>query len=109
MKELFIGLLVIVGLFAIGFLMTGIDLAQYEFWAPKYQNAQRKVYEETKSYRDGNRRDFERLYVSYMSQQDPASKEAILSVAKSEADGVDPAIVPQNLKDLLCNQLKDCM
>ncbi len=109
MKTILTGLSIIAAFLIVGFLCTGLDLAQFNFWAPKFENAKRNVYEQTKSYRDGSRRDFENLYTQYLAQPDPASKAAVLSVAKERADGVDPAIVPQNLKDLLCTQLKDCM
>ena len=102
-------LVVLVGLFIVGNLMTGLDLAQYRFWGPKIENAHRAVYEETKSYRDGSRRDFENLYVAYTTATTPEDKTAVLSVAKERADGVNPESVPDNLKQLLCNQLKDCM
>lgn len=109
MKATAIFLGVVIFLSALGFALTSWDLFNLSFWGPKYENAKRGVYEQTKSYRDGSRRDFENLYVEYMAQPDPASKSAVLSVAKERADGVNPEIVPQNLKDLLCNQLKDCM
>lgn len=45
---------VMVVAYGIGFLATGGDLFIYRFWAPKQETARRKVYEQTKSYRQGS-------------------------------------------------------
>ena len=105
MKEIFLGLLLIVGLFALGFVLTGVDLAQYNFWAPKYEAAHRNVYEETKSYQDGSRSDFDHYYVAYQTASDPASKQAILSVLRGRVNQLSPQrqaeIVPPEVQQLL--------
>jgi hypothetical protein len=105
MKELFFGDLIIVGLLVLGFVLTGADLASYQFWGPKYEAAHRKVYEETKSYQDGSRKDFENLFVSYQTASDPVSKQAILSVLKDRVDLLSPErkaeIVPAEVQQLI--------
>lgn len=41
-------------LYAVGFLVTGGDLAMYRYFAPKQEAARREVYENTKSFKTGS-------------------------------------------------------
>ena len=101
MKEfgIFIALVVILGAF--GFALTSWDLFNYNFWAPKYENARRGVYEETKSYRDGSRRDFDNLYLAYKGAKSDDEKAAVLSVLRERAASAPAEVVPTEVYQLL--------
>jgi hypothetical protein len=105
MKAFFLGILILALFLGLGFVLQGVDLAQYNFWAPKYEAAHRNVYEETKSYQDGSRSDFEQYYVAYQTASDPASKQAILSVIRDRASLLSPQkkaeIIPPAVQQLI--------
>ena len=86
-----------------GFVLNYTGLVSYQFFGPKYEAARRNVFEETKSYRDGLRRDFDNLYIQYETEKDPDAKAAVLSVIKHRAYGVDPDFLPDNIRNLLRN------
>lgn len=83
------------------FAVGAIGFGSYWFWAPKQEAVRREVFEQTKSYRDGLRRDFDNLFLQYETEKDPDAKAAILSVIRHRADGVDPDFVPDNIHNLL--------
>ncbi len=101
MKETFIFVGVIILILITGFLLTGANLASYQFWGPKLENAHRTVYEETKSYRDGSRRDFDNLYLAYKSAKSDDEKTAILSVMRERASSAPEDVVPTEVNQLL--------
>ncbi len=88
---------------ALGFAFTAVDFASYRFWAPKQENVRREVYENTKSYRDGLRRDFDNLYLQYVSAKTVDEKDAVLSVIRHRASGVDPSFLPTEIANLIRN------
>jgi len=47
------------------FIITGIMLLHYRFFAPKFENAQRKVYENSQSYVHGKLQDLAKYYEEY--------------------------------------------
>jgi hypothetical protein len=94
----------IVGVFLFGLLMFGLQelgVMNYRFFGPQIENAHRAVFEETKSYRDGSRRDFMNLYLSYQSAGMDA-KPAIKSVMCDRANGLAPDVIPVEVKSI-CN------
>ena len=96
--------LVLAGLLAIAvfsFAVSAIGFGNYWFWAPKTEQVRREVFENTKSYRDGLRRDFDNLYLSYETEKDPDAKAAVLSVIRHRAAGVDHDFLPDNIRNLL--------
>ena len=77
------------------------SLENYKFFGPKFEDARRNVFEETKSYQDGLRRDFDNLYLQYEEAKDPDEKSAILSVIRHRAEGVNPDFLPTSIRNLL--------
>jgi hypothetical protein len=89
---------------AIGLVLFGLQygsLQNYKFFAPKYEDARREVFENTKSFRDGSARDFENLLISYLSANTEEGKQAILSVIRQRAYGVPQEQLPLEIKNLL--------
>ena len=76
MKTVLIWLLGIVLLFAALFGLQYLGLVNYEFFAPKYQNAQREVFENTQSFTEGKRQDLIKYYHEWLNS-DKQGKEAL--------------------------------
>jgi hypothetical protein len=92
------GVLVLVVFLAIGARVFGI--ADTKVFGVVDQNAQREVYENTKAYRDGVRRDMDELSLAYVKAT-PEEKPAILAVLRHRAEGVPPELMPSEVKRLL--------
>lgn len=101
MKEISIVIGAIFGLIIIGFLLDITGLYEFKFIAPKYEDARRQVFENTKSYRDGTQRDFDNLYLSYEAAKTPEEKSAILGVIRHRAEGTPQDLVPADIVQLL--------
>ena len=99
------GFFVLIGcllmLAVVSFGISAIGFGNYWFWAPKSEQVRREVFENTKSYRDGLRRDFDNLYLSYETEKDPDAKAAIKAVIRHRAEGVDPSFLPDNISSLI--------
>ena len=87
--------IVVGGLFALlvlggvlGFFGTAMDFASFKFWAPKYENAKREVFEETQSYVEGKRQDLSRYHHEWVMAKDPADKKAIEAVVRQQFSNV---------------------
>ena len=88
MKEFFI---IIGGLLLFGLLIFGLQAADYGsllFWKPKYENANRQIFENTKSFRDGSSRDLDNLRLQYLEAQDENTKAVIKDTMRQRALGV---------------------
>lgn len=82
-------LILMIGIYGLGFLATGGDLAIYRFWAPKQANAQRVVFENTQSYVQGKQEYISRLRYQYQSAEPGPSKDALRTLILSESANVD--------------------
>lgn len=80
-------------LYALGFLITGGDLAIYSFWAPKQANAERQVFEHTQSYYDGKIQNLNQLCFAE-SQASGAQKTALAGEIRNEATTIDESRLP---------------
>lgn len=76
MKTVLIWLLGVVLLFAALFGLQYLGLVNYKFFAPKYQNAQREVFENTQSFTEGKRQDLIKYYHEWLNS-DKQGKEAL--------------------------------
>ena len=76
MKTVLIWLLGIILLFASLFGLQYLGLVNYKFFAPKYQNVQREVFENTQSFTEGKRQDLIKYYHEWFSS-DKQGKEAL--------------------------------
>lgn len=87
-------------LFVIGFIATGGDLITYKFWAPKRADAERQVYEHTKSYRQGS---IQRLgtLCTQLPGDDPSHRAMVNDVIAQEFAEWSTADVPDHLKSCL--------
>lgn len=91
------GLLFLVVIFALGFIFTGEDLISYMFFAPKYANVQREVFQNTQSFVQGKAEYLGKLRYQYLMADGP-QKEALKSLILSEASTVDMNKMPPNIQ-----------
>lgn len=88
----------------LGILLFGLPalgLFNLQFWAPKYQDAKRNVFENTNSYVRGNQRDMENLFLAYKVEKDLEAKAAILDTLRHRVNGLPAEQVPQHITQLL--------
>ena len=92
MKDVFkaIGALfgVFITVYIIGFFITGGNLAIYKFWAPKFEDARREVFEQTQSYVQGKNTYISRLRLQYEAAEGN-QKEALRRTILAEAETID--------------------
>ena len=91
MPRVFLALLVaMIGMYGLGFVATGGDLAIYQFWAPKMENAKRQVFENTQSYVQGKVEYIGRLRYQYLAAEPGSAQQASLRMLiLSEASTID--------------------
>jgi len=93
------GMFVLIG--ALGITIRFCSVADTKYVEPVAESARRDVYENTKSYRDGTKRDLEELYLSYVQAKTPEDKAAILSVMQHRAESAPPDVIPPAVQALL--------
>lgn len=88
-------MLVVVVCFGVGLL----NLGAYEFFAPRYENARRHAFEQTRSFNAGMVQQLEDMRFQYESA-DPAHRAALASIILHEAAGynLDDVDVPSDLR-----------
>lgn len=109
MKEFgkwFIGvIIVLIVMFAIGFLIQGGDFFLYKFFAPKQENVRREVFENTKSYREGVSKDISMVQMEYVQCKDVDGKRAIGKIILDRYADYDLTKLPDGLQTFM-NELK---
>ena len=97
-KNVFIGLGVIVGLLALTWVIQGNNFFLYQTFAPKMAEVRRDVYEETHSYRQGMIQNMHNLQTDYV-QAEPGHRGGLASVILLRAgDIADPESYPADVQ-----------
>lgn len=96
----------LLGIAALGFYISGVDLAMYKFFAPKYEAARRNVFEQSKAYRQGNVQELMAEYRRYLSAS-PEHKAAIASMVRHQFADFDRSAIQDNVE--LLAFLNRCM
>lgn len=65
-----------------------LGLANYKFFAPKYQNAQREVFENTQSFTEGKRQDLIKYYHEWLNS-DKDGKSALKELVIDDFSNYD--------------------
>ena len=81
-KGIAIGVACFVGLLAVMFAFGVVELEFFRFFAPRRQNIQREVFENTKSYTQGKIQDLAKYFDEYQKAKISEDKDAIASVVK---------------------------
>lgn len=84
MKAVFGVIGTIVALVLLVFVMEYAGLANFAFFAPRYQNAERKVFENSQSYVEGKRQDLSCYRLQYMRDTTAVDRAAIRSVVNEQ-------------------------
>jgi len=88
--------LAIIVLIALAFGMGLLNLQSYKFFAPKYENVRREVFENTQSYVEGKRQEALKYYKEYNSTTDEQERKAIeMVVVQSFANFDDSLLAPE--------------
>ena len=72
------------------------SLAMYKFFAPQWEGARTDVYRNTKSYIEGNIRDFRKLKREY-DEADDSQKTTLKTIILQRSDEVDIEKMPQDI------------
>jgi hypothetical protein len=65
------------------------------------QRVETENFEQSVAYREGTRRDFEELRLSYTRAKSQDEKDAVLSLMRHRAAGCPPELVPEEIKRIL--------
>lgn len=104
MRAIFITIVCVIGFIALMFLLQLGGLVNYKFFATKYENARREVYEETKSYNDGVVRELQNFMIEYYTH-DEVGKQALKSVILHRAADYPTERLPKDVQRFI-NKLK---
>ena len=95
-RAVFIGLVCLFALLAIGWIVEGNEFALYKFFAPKREEVRRQVFENTKSYSQGTIQELESFSIAY-STADKAGKQNICSIVRHRMADFPEERVPGHL------------
>lgn len=95
-----IGCLLVVALFA--FVIRGVSVGNYAFWAPIEQNVRRDVFENTNSYNRGKIQELSKYRIEYIRSETREEKDAISGVIRIQfADYPAERIEDRQLRSFL--------
>ena len=85
---------------AMGWLVQGNDFFMYKFWAPKYEDVKRDVFENTKSYREGKVQELRNYQMQYV-QATPEHKAALRKIILHQIADFPEENLPTDLRVFL--------
>jgi hypothetical protein len=75
---------------------TALGFWHYKFWAPKFEDARRDVFENTRSYNQGKLQELSKYAYEYKTTNDPEAKSAIaFTIRHKFADYDDQNLSPE--------------
>lgn len=80
-------LIAFVVVYVLGFFILGGNFALYRFWAPRFRDVQRQVFEQTQSHVQGKNTYISRLRLQYETTEDH-QREALRRLILSEAETI---------------------
>jgi hypothetical protein len=98
-------ILSLVCVFALSFAGHSIGLFNLKFWAPKYEEAKREVFEETQSFTHGKIGHINRLRLEYESTESEGRKKALRTMILNEVSVLEEENLPSELRSFI-NRLK---
>jgi len=104
MRKIAIGILIVVVLMSFGWISQGNNLAMFKFFAPKYEEARRETFEQSKAYNQGMIQELQNMQFEYV-KADQAHKDALASIILHRAADYDEDKLPQDLR-VFIQQLK---
>lgn len=104
MKQIIAGVvLFIVAILALAWIVQGNDFFMYKYFAPKYEQTRRQVFEQTRSFNQGMVQELENMQLEYLKTTDLNAKAAMASIILHRASGynLNDPIVPGDLRDFI--------
>ena len=102
MKIAGIGLAALIGMLALVWLIQGNDFFMYKFFAPKYENVRREVFENTQSYVESKRQDLVKYRLEYMRAKTDEEKAALkFTIVQEFANFDETKLLSPELRDFL--------
>jgi hypothetical protein len=102
MRPILIGFAVLLTLFALGWVIQGNDFFMYQFFAPKYENVRREVFENTQSYVESKRQDLVKYRLEYMRAKTDEEKAALkFTIVQEFANFDEVKLTSPELRDFL--------
>lgn len=101
MKKFLVGIGSIILIFSCIFALKYAGVLSYSFFAPKYEDARRTVFENTQSFIEGKKQELIKYRLEYMRSEDAAEKEALRITIISSMANVDRSKLPMDLQQFL--------
>ncbi len=91
-------------LFGLGWIIQGNDFFMFNFFAPKYEQARRETFEQSKAYNEGMAQELRRMQLEFV-RANPEQKQAIASLILHQFAGYEDGNLPSDLKSFM-DQIK---
>lgn len=99
--------LIVVGVIVLatglGFYIHAVSVADKATIGRVEQRVETESFEQSVAYREGTRRDFEELRLSYTRAKSDDERQAVLSLMRHRAAGCPPELVPEEIKRILAD------
>lgn len=95
----------VVLMIGLGFAFSGADFFLYKTFAPKYEQARRETFEQSKAYNQGMIQELQNMQFQYV-QAKPEQKEALAFIILHRAADFDENQLPADLK-IFINKLRN--
>jgi hypothetical protein len=89
--------LVLLGLYALAFVITGFDFTLRKFWAPKEEQLRYDTQKESKAFRDGTITELYSNKVEYLAEKDEVVKAGLRSRMLHVFSTIDKSKLPDDL------------
>lgn len=90
----------IVCLFMVIWVIQGNDFFMYKFFAPKYEQARRETFEQSKAYNEGMKQELQNMMFEYIKAK-PEHKDALASIVLHRTADYDLEKLPDDLRDFI--------
>jgi len=100
MKYAVTGIGIFSGLIALVWLLQSNDFFMYKEFAPKYEQARRETFEQSKSYRQGMVQELETFRAQYITAT-PAQQDALASIILHRCADFDESAMPSDLREFV--------
>lgn len=105
LKAISLTLAIIILLIGLTWLIQGNDFFMFKFWAPKYEDVKREVFENTKSYNQGMIQELQNMQFEYI-KADSSQKVGLAGIILHRVSDFDEEKLPCDLRSFI-NQLKE--
>ena len=92
-RYVFAGIGAVLALIAALFALQLLGLANFKFFAPKWQDARHEVFKQTRAFNEAVAQDLAKYRLEYLRENDPVAKKALLSVIVHRFAEYNPADV----------------